>query len=1121
MNSKDKDILIKHVALFSIYLIISLIFITARAFAVLNYDISGEDGVQGFARPGSDDGSDIISINTTSDGNVSFLLSDSQELPLDCVINSENASTGKFSCRYTFSDSQIDTTNLGSNNKIEFTLKQNDGSPTLKKGQIYIDGAAPRSNNPEFVIAERNGTGILFKYSFTDYYSDTQADAAGPVDPSDCVASGASGIGYIELNLQGKTIMQQTISTQNCTVSGEYYASMTGMYNDKITYYMNVEDRLGNRAESGLVELNGTDADFKAPVISNTFKIQSSGSSGEEINGFSTQANIESDVIITVDDANLDVNNVYADLSSLNSNTAVNIPYKNIQGTCAKNSNDTTDTEYTCTFSNIQVRPEFANLNISITAGDIVGNVATKSLVKSVRLIDDAGTISYIGPLQEHCTSDLTQCYLKPGAQLLRVILDSSSSFNNTLINLGVDSDQTFALCKLNTTGGSSNDKWVCNGIYKMPDSGTVNLFLASAYDDYGNILESDMNRNIEIDNVKPLNLSDVSAVNSNNNDCEVYGDDLVLNLKVREATPELKMYMNTTNFTTQDTQYGTCIFSDESNGSNTDWDCSLTLTDFVSSPMSAHSDLILEDLAGNQLKLPQNFSICQSSTAAVPNVISGITQGIIPNIDRKTASYISVITYVPLTFTVKNSASLIYLNVEKCTAIGMTGLDVMGSGSYFIPAYGTTPILALNIGHSGAQLVNGTFDVNCTITARVRTGATVYTKEQRKSIIVKVTAYNNPLGTIDNATLSQINDVKKHIRDVDSDIATFQKWEDILGKICNIAETIGKMNSLLQDVKTVLYGVCVVLKAIPASSIASDLWKAVNKPLSQFHKIVDKYIWPPGTMPTLSIGSLVKTTCMVYTCKEYDIGTYTGLMTDLTTTGAIGVLGDKNGVGITTGDTKYEDGTRVHSYQTYVDMSSDSQDSVLHTNDIVIDSLNGHQWIVNPYKSVHYDDICPPAILYNDKKDRQISCMYLRCLNEQSKSGIPKIVCDGNYKINKCLYLDSAEYLLSGHNIWTAFVKGMGDALENALPGLGIQTVYIIACKNYYGKGNDLVTGWRSALCGIAGALMSTKEIINAFNNPFYSTTPQVPSPDYCNGLDYKDTSNTGTNDNLGDTSG
>ena len=194
------------------------------------------------------------------------------------------------------------------------------------------------------------------------------------------------------------------------------------------------------------------------------------------------------------------------------------------------------------------------------------------------------------------------------------------------------------------------------------------------------------------------------------------------------------------------------------------------------------------------------------------------------------------------------------------------------------------------------------------------------------------------------------------------------------------------------------------------------------------------------------------------------------------------------------------------------------SQNAVNAQQEMLIDALNGHSWVIDPYRSVHYDGLCIPAYIYNLKKERQIECMYLSCLEGQNGLAVPKIMCDGNYKVNKCLYLDSAEYVIGGSNWWRAFGKGLWDAFENTALSTAINIGYKQLCKNDYSlpktlkdikNANLAGNGWKSVVCGVAGSAFALREIADAFKNPFVMAPTTISKSsgdvDYCEGLDYK----------------
>jgi hypothetical protein len=141
---------------------------------------------------------------------------------------------------------------------------------------------------------------------------------------------------------------------------------------------------------------------------------------------------------------------------------------------------------------------------------------------------------------------------------------------------------------------------------------------------------------------------------------------------------------------------------------------------------------------------------------------------------------------------------------------------------------------------------------------------------------------------------------------------------------------------------------------------------------------------------------------------------------------------------------------------------------------------------------------------------------MYLSCIQKQIDSGLPKIICDGNYKLNKCLYLDSAEYLLHGNGGgWGPFFNGLGEALKSSGLGLAIQTGYTWYCwSDFIPAGNlkDSIFvkgGFHSAFCGTVGAAFGMKDLIDTIKNPFNGMRTMNPGDkDYCAGLDYSEAS-------------
>jgi hypothetical protein len=216
-------------------------------------------------------------------------------------------------------------------------------------------------------------------------------------------------------------------------------------------------------------------------------------------------------------------------------------------------------------------------------------------------------------------------------------------------------------------------------------------------------------------------------------------------------------------------------------------------------------------------------------------------------------------------------------------------------------------------------------------------------------------------------------------------------------------------------------------------------------------------------------------------------------------------------------GDSEYPTGSYITVPQTHF------QRDLARQNKFLIDALNQHKFYVDPYRSIHYDALCIPAYIYNLKKERQIDCMYLRCLQNQENLASPMVRCQGNYKVNKCLYLDSAEYIIGGQKTWDVWIDTLGDSFISAGIGFAIGLGYRQYCRADYVPGGFLkgmrlggAGALKATICGLSGSAFALREIIDAFKNP-YSMAPKVNGKslfgsdddtiDYCKGLDYAET--------------
>ncbi len=175
--------------------------------------------------------------------------------------------------------------------------------------------------------------------------------------------------------------------------------------------------------------------------------------------------------------------------------------------------------------------------------------------------------------------------------------------------------------------------------------------------------------------------------------------------------------------------------------------------------------------------------------------------------------------------------------------------------------------------------------------------------------------------------------------------------------------------------------------------------------------------------------------------------------------------------------------------------------------------ALEAENWIVNPYRSTHWDGLCFPAVLYNLQKEQQIRCKYVSCMETQLAAGMPSYVCDREFGMEACLYLDSAQWHVTGGGFWDNFGAGLLKSGLAALVGMAPYAAYSALCSSYLddsGSPTNIIKGAGEMACGLSGTLLQMNEIVAIFTadyweNFFGNGLPKDPAEiqDYCQGID------------------
>ncbi|MFA5796804.1 MAG: hypothetical protein WC916_02055 [Candidatus Woesearchaeota archaeon] len=816
------------VALIIIYLMISITFFSSAALATITRaEVYGKDNLNGF-RAGQDNtqffayGTSNMSIKTAT-GSINMTC-----IPDGNMVN----------CTQPIGDG------AQPGGLLNFTIIENIPAPRSKNLSLIVDVEAP---NITLNYTRDIATGqLLINYTITD--------TAYPG------ALNCSGIKSLTIKADRDYPFAINGTPNECSKNGTLNFSITNIQQDNLTVNATAVDNVGNRGTASTV-ISG---DFTPPLITEDFDLMIGG---RIVNAISGSGDVTVSVRVQIDDMNLNPNNVFGNLTSFTTNPAQKYEYQSKPASCIKDATGTTT--YDCSFNNIQLHTTNPTLTVGITATDTNGMRSVKNITKTFKLQNSAGQLLYIGPEPSQCTADKNTCYTRTGSHSFLAEFDSTSNYSLNGVRLRYDdsSNSAIAFCRFDTT-------WKCYSFHDVTGDVRVSIAYPSS-DDYGNMVQSG-ERMVLVDNIAPNITGNITASTT----CPVAGESLELDFKVKEAqSPELKFVVNTSEFTTHDTQVGTCEAVNED-----EWDCHIEIKDFDPDAKTVDADITISDLAGNKAVIAGHglivnggdpkLSICQARTDAPPNLIKEITVKDPIRIDRRTASYISVKSLVPLIVNPKRPTGVTVLEykVSQCRGVDTEKRDIMGTGHYITTSgkNGLKPLLTLFIGKGGDQLPATDFTVNCTIEMRVREGNIVYTRPEIDVVKIKVKPYDNPLGTIDESNDKKITIQKEKLRALDSKIKTYGTIDKILGATCDLANMVVKVNSALQTIKTVvIYPLALVLEAWFGSG--EGLWNAVGKTLNEADRFVQKWVWPTGMdWYATTTGYYVKIGCQIYTCQFY-----------------------------------------------------------------------------------------------------------------------------------------------------------------------------------------------------------------------------------------------------------
>lgn len=396
--------------------------------------------------------------------------------------------------------------------------------------------------------------------------------------------------------------------------------------------------------------------------------------------------------------------------------------------------------------------------------------------------------------------------------------------------------------------------------------------------------------------------------------------------------------------------------------------------------------------------------------------------------IDRRTATLTAVPIQIQtlLTPLQKESAAKIIATKANCASE-----DIIDG--YVLRETTRTPIIVLKL---MADTEKEAISINCTMKITLLQNNQTTTEE--KQISKNVELYKNPLGEIDENIQQKIDAISTDIDDFDKTVTRLQKTNKILGQAAAYAEKAAVLDATNTFMLGGLWAAMSVLEEIPyTKAAAQNIWKSGAPWQMKNHEMVLWTTWNPGLGPTGTssiVSSFVKTLTIIQSCQLCDYSnSYTALI-EQSAGKKIFTLDDKQG------------------------------------KPTVIQQFLVYEW--KPYKSIHVAQACQciPAISYNIQKERQIKCIYKKCIEQNAEMGLPITECDKTLKQQQCLYVDGAAWKVSGGNGIAPIFSQITNRLFREIDTIARSAAWQYICDYDTGTASEMAYPSQYGVDGVVG---------------------------------------------------
>lgn len=696
-------------------------------------------------------------------------------------------------------------------------------------------------------------------------------------------------------------------------------------------------------------------------------------------------------ISIDIQDEDLNPATVRGDFTQLNA--IVGDGYKDMPAACEK----TEERTFSCLWTNIIVDGVTGQRTLQFSAKDNTQNEGIAVITYLIEEDKNPPEVVDIKIQQENQTIDFftENLYLKQGINSLKIMLNpTGSAFQNKKVYV--------TLAAANVIHQQVNNcfqeagQWACLLNITVPQTVAEQAqlqILGDTEDDAGNKLDQTWTRQVVLDTQKP-----VIATIEKSTICPTANDVLAITINATENSDALAAFTQPKNILNIQEQFSTlCTAIDEGH-----YTCELSLSNFVPYPEAEALEITLMDAAGNAAKQALQIQVCEAADVTGIDFLY-VAPSEVTEVDKRTLSFMNYPVFVPLTIQRRAQGAEILQQTASCE----------GAASAYFVGSGIQSDLIVKV--SQQTIAEDQLDIPCVLSFTMKKGLKVFTMPEQENITITIPLYGTPLGNVSDALHDKIASLTKDIDDGEERINALVKWNTILGWICIIAEGLGKLNVVIGAVKSATLVLGLIgegLKEVPVTKALGEglvaLWTALCQVGNKFDLFVSKFIWPPG----FGTGGIpiIKYGCIIYSGKLCDA------FDGFTTGWGFAPRGDRYGYDSETGEVK---------------------------------NINQLPFLWDPYKSIHTARNClfMSGIIYNMRKERQLSCMRRTCVEENAAVGLPISSCDIMYKERTCLYVESAQWkAMNMQDAGQVFANFMLNGFISKLEWFASSTGYLAA---------------------------------------------------------------------------